>query len=100
MIQDLENAFFDNAYKEQQPEAGDYIIFVKERSVLVKKDSEKIEFPRFEEINAKMGYIYLFQIDINGNLQKFFLGESGKLACGMLEAYDYGQQNMFSAQAV
>lgn len=98
MIQDLKGAVFDNAYKDQQPAAGDYIIFAKGRSVLVKKESEKIEFPRFEEIVAEMVYIYLFQIDINGSLQKFFLGESNKLDCGELCAYDYGQQNMFRAK--
>lgn len=95
MIQDLKGAIFDNAYKEQQPAAGDYIIFAKGRNVLVKKESETIEFPRFEAITAKMVYIYLFQIDINGSLQKFFLGESDKLDSRLLEMYDYSQQNMF-----
>ena len=98
MIQDLKGAIFDNMYRQEQPAAGDYIIFAKGRSVLVKKVSEKVEFPRFEAITAKMVYIYLFQIDINGSLQKFFLGESDKLDSRLLEMYDYSQQNMFRAK--
>lgn len=95
MIQDLRNGIYHNEYKEQSPITGDYIMFVRGRSVLMRKGSESIEFPRFEEINSKMVYIYLFQIDINGKMQKFFLGEKDKVAIDLLEKYDYVQHNIF-----
>ena len=95
MIQDLKNGIYYNEYKEQSPSAGDYIIFAKGRSVLMKIESEMIEFPYFEEIISKMVYIYLFQIDINGKMHKFFLGEADKLSDDLLQEYHYGQQNVF-----
>lgn len=95
MIQELENGIYRNEYREQSPAPGDYIIFAKGRSVLVKKGCETIMFPRFEEIVSEMVYIYLFQIDINGKMQKFFLGEADKVSDGLRKDYDYGQQNMF-----
>lgn len=95
MIQELNNGIFHNEYREQCPVAGDYIIFAKGRSVLVKKDSAEIVFPRFEALPAERVYIYLFQIDINGKMQKFFLGEEGKVPDSLRNDYDYGQQNMF-----
>ena len=69
MIQDLKNGIYHNEYKEQSPVAGDYILFVKGRSVLLKKEQETIEFPHFEVMNEAMAYQYLFQIDINGKMQ-------------------------------
>ena len=72
MIQDLKSGIYHNEYREQGPVAGDYIIFAKGRSMLVKKESETIVFPRFEEIASEMVYIYLFEIVINGKIQKFF----------------------------
>jgi len=95
VIQELKDGIYHNEYKEQSPSAGDYIIFAKGRSVLMKKEREIIEFPRFEEIHSEMVYIYLFQIDISGKMQKFFLGEADKIGDDLLKAYDYGQQNMF-----
>lgn len=95
VIQDLKNGIYHNEYKEQSPSAGDYIIFAKGRSVLMKIESEMIEFPYFEEIISEMVYIYLFQIDINGKMHKFFLGEADKLSDDLLKKYHYGQQNMF-----
>lgn len=95
MIQDLKNGIYHNEYREQIPSEGDYIIFAKGRSVLIKKESVFIEFPRFEVINSEMVYIYLFQIDINGKMQKFFLGDTNKCSDNLLKAYDYSQQNMF-----
>ena len=95
MIQDLKNGIYHNEYQEQNPTAGDYIIFAKGRSVLMKIESDMIEFPHFEEIISEMVYIYLFQIDINGKMQKFFLGETDKLSDDLLQEYYYGQQNVF-----
>ena len=95
MIQELKGGSYHNEYREQSPVAGDYIIFASGRSVLIKKGSETIEFPHFEEIIAEMVYIYLFQIDRNGKMQKFFLGEADKVPERLRKDYDYGQQNMF-----
>ncbi len=95
MIQELKTGIYHNEYKEQSPVAGDYIIFAKGRSVLVRKESDLIAFPRFEEVDAEMVYIYLFQIDISGKMQKFFLGDSDKVSDGLQNDYDYSQQNMF-----
>ncbi len=95
MIQDLKSGIYHNEYREQGPVAGDYIIFAKGRSMLVKKESETIVFPRFEEIASEMVYIYLFEIVINGKIQKFFLGEADMVSDGLRNDYDYGQQNMF-----
>lgn len=95
MIQELKTGIYHNEYKEQSPVAGDYIIFAKGRSVLVRRESDIIAFPRFEEVDAEMVYIYLFQIDISGKMQKFFLGDADKVFDGLQNDYDYSQQNMF-----
>ena len=95
MIQDLKEGIYHNEYKEQSPTAGDYILFVKGRSVLLKKEQEMIAFPRFEEINAEMDYRYLFQIDIDGKVQRFFLGETDTISKELLEHYAYEPQNAF-----
>lgn len=95
MIQELKTGIYHNEYKEQSPVAGDYIIFAKGRSVLVRKESDIIAFPRFEEVDAEMVYIYLFQIDISGKMQKFFLGDADKVSDSLQNDYDYSQQNMF-----
>ncbi|MDE7267283.1 MAG: NAD(+) diphosphatase [Lachnospiraceae bacterium] len=95
MIQDLKDGIYHNEYKEQNPSAGDYIIFAKGRSVLMKKESTIIKFPHFEEIISEMVYIYLFQIDINGKMHKFFLGEADLVSEELLESYAYEPQNVF-----
>lgn len=95
MIQELKTGIYHNEYREQSPVAGDYIIFAKGRSVLVRRESDIIAFPRFEEVDAEMVYIYLFQIDISGKMQKFFLGDADKVSDGLQNDYDYSQQNMF-----
>ncbi len=95
MIQELKTGIFHNEYREQSPAEGDYIIFAKGRSVLVRKERDTIAFPCFEEVDAEMVYIYLFQIDISGKMQKFFLGDADKVSDGLQNDYDYSQQNMF-----
>ena len=95
MIQELKTGIYHNEYREQSPAVGDYIIFAKGRSVLARKESDIIAFPRFEEVDAEMAYIYLFQIDISGKMQKFFLGDTDKVSDGLQNDYGYSQQNMF-----
>ncbi len=100
MIQELKTGIYHNEYREQSPAVGDYIIFAKGRSVLVRKESDIIAFPRFEEVDAEMAYIYLFQIDISGKMQKFFLGDADKVSDGLQNDYDYSQQNMFRTKGL
>lgn len=98
MIQDMRTGIFHNEYREQAPEKGDYVMFVKERNVLIKKDAETIEYPHFEESDSNMAYIYLFQIEINGKMNKFFLGETDKLCAEAMEGYVFEQQNVFRSK--
>ena len=98
MIQDIKTGIFHNEYREQAPEKGSYIMFAKGRNVLVKKKAETIEYPLFEEIDSKMDYIYLFCIEINGKMHKFFLGEPDKLSEQVEEHYEYAQQNVFRSK--
>lgn len=98
VIQEIKTGVYHNEYREQEPEKGDYIMFVQGRSMLMRKASENIEYLHFEEIPAQMRYIYLFQIDIGGKMQKFFLGESGKLPQCIINDYAYEPQNVFRSK--
>ena len=95
MIQEIKSGIYHNEYREQSPEKDDYIMFAQGRSILMRKASEDIAYLHFEEIPTQMSYIYLFQIDINGKMQKFFLGESGKLPQSIMNDYAYEPQNVF-----
>ena len=57
MIQELKTGIYHNEYREQSPAVGDYIIFAKGRSVLARKESDIIAFPRFKEVDGKKAYI-------------------------------------------
>lgn len=95
MIQDIAG-IFHNEYKEQEPGDGDYIMFADGRSVLTKKDSEKIEYLRYEELSViEMKYRYLFTIDTEVGRKRFFLGEAQTLPESLLNDYAYEQQNIF-----
>ncbi len=95
MIQDI-IAIYHNEYKEQSPSAGDYIMFVKGRNVLIKKNTEEIEFLRYEEVSeAEMSFRYLFALDTEKGRIRFFLGEVELLREELLEEYSYEQQNVF-----
>lgn len=99
MIQELSDAIYHNEYKSQQPQNGDYIMFAKGRSVLMKNGVERedgeLDYPRFEEINTEMSYIYLFQIETKNRVLKFFLGENDKLSNELLGRYHFERQNIF-----
>lgn len=95
MIQDI-TAIYHNEYKEQSPNAGDYILFVKGRNVLIKKNIEEIEFLRYEELGeVEMAFRYLFSLDTEKGGKRFFLGEANLLTDGVLKEYSYEQQNVF-----
>lgn len=95
MIQDIAE-IYHNEYREQSPRVGDYIMFVNGRSVLMKKDSDEIEYIRFEELDGNdMEFRYLFSIETEERTKSFFLGEMEKLEERFLEQYAYEQQNVF-----
>lgn len=95
MIQDI-TGVYHNEYKEQNPSNGDYIMFVSGRSVLMKNDSEEIEYLRYEELEGTdMTYRYLFAIDTQEGKTRFFLGDNGSLPQNILKDYSYEQQNIF-----
>lgn len=95
MIQDI-TAIYHNEYKEQSPSVGDYIMFVDGRSVLMKKDSEVIEYLHYEELDGmEMSLRYLFSLDTEDGMKRFFLGESQALPEKIMEKYSFEQQNIF-----
>ncbi|MBQ6788119.1 MAG: NAD(+) diphosphatase [Lachnospiraceae bacterium] len=95
MIQDI-TAIYHNEYKEQSPSVGDYIMFADGRSVLMKKDSEVIEYLRYEELDGvEMSFRYLFFLDTEEGVKRFFLGESQALPENIMEKYSFEQQNIF-----
>lgn len=95
MIQDIA-AIYHNEYKEQSPSTGDYIMFADGRSVLMKKDSEEIEYLRYEELtDAEMPFQYLFVIETKEGKKRFFLGDSALLPENIFDEYSYEQQNVF-----
>ena len=98
MIQDIAERYH-NEYKEQSPKAGDYIMFVNGRNVLIKKDSEEIEYLCYEDLAGVTGidmtFRYLFAMDTVEGTKRFFLGETDTLPEEFLTDYEYAQQNIF-----
>lgn len=95
MIQDI-TGIYHNEYKEQSPSEGDHIMFVSGRNVLMKKDSEEIEYLRYEELEGTdMTFRYLFAIDTQEGKRRFFLGDNGSIPENILKDYSYEQQNIF-----
>lgn len=96
MIQDIAERYH-NEYKEQSPKEGDYIMFVNGRNVLLRKDSEEIEYLRYEELEGiTMTVRYLFSIEQEkGDICRFFLGDADALPEDFLKDYEYAQQNIF-----
>jgi NAD+ diphosphatase len=63
MIQDIEPHVFNNQYKIQNPKDDSYILFFKEKRVLI-SNKEDLTFPKYEQVKAISGnYTYLFSID-------------------------------------
>lgn len=95
MIQDI-TGIYHNEYKEQSPSEGDHIMFVSGRNVLMKKDSEEIEYLKYEELEGTdMTFRYLFAIDTQEGKRRFFLGDNGSIPENILKDYSYEQQNIF-----
>ena len=97
MIQDICEAYH-NEYKEQKPKSSDYCMFVKERSVLFKKQEDNITFFTYGEVSNYVkteDIIYLFAIGDGENQKNYFLCRSMSLPDELLQGYTYENQNVF-----
>ena len=68
MIQDIQPHHYDNQYRQVPPDRECLALYYEERSVLMKRTAEGIEFPRFrdlERLNEEIyeDAVYLFSID-------------------------------------
>lgn len=99
MIQDIES-IYHNEYKVSIPEKDDYIMFVSERSVLLKKEADKIAFLTYQEMEhyfaqADFSYTYLFSIEMEDGIRKFFWCRETILPEKLLDDYSFENQNIF-----
>lgn len=97
MIQDICEVYH-NEYKEQKPKSSDYCMFVKDRSVLLKKQEDNITFFTYGEVSNYVkieDIIYLFAIGDGENQKKYFLCRSMPLPDELLQGYTYENQNVF-----
>ncbi|MBQ4284043.1 MAG: NAD(+) diphosphatase [Lachnospira sp.] len=69
MIQDILPKHFDNQYKRQVPQAGDYVLLFEGTCVLAKQEAEELVCPTYEMLAGDFQYIYLFSVDE----EKYFL---------------------------
>ena len=68
MIQDIQPHQFDNQYRPCPPDAQSYALYYEGQSALLKKGKDRIDFPRFcdlERLNEEIyeDAVYLFTID-------------------------------------
>lgn len=85
MIHDIFPKKFNNHYTEKSPEEDSYIIFIREKSVLLKERGGEISYPRFEEIPDGTEVTYLFSIDE----ENFFLAESDCADSLLQKGYEF-----------
>ena len=70
MLHEIQPRNYDNAFRQETPDAESLILFIKDNTVLVKETEDGIAFPAFAELEPHAAsYIYLFSIDST----KFFL---------------------------
>ncbi|NCC43223.1 MAG: NAD(+) diphosphatase [Clostridia bacterium] len=61
MIQDIAPYKLDNAFRIQEPEKDDYLVFVSGRMILLKKEEDKIVLPQIKDLgeeNIKTDYLF------------------------------------------
>ena len=65
MIQDIAPHQFHNEYKAYEIQNGDYVLFYRQRDVLLRYVDEQIVYPKYEEVSDResRSCIYLFSID-------------------------------------
>ena len=94
MIQDI-RAVYHNEYREQEPHAEDYVMFVSGRNVLMQV-SEEIGYLTYAMVKeAEMTLRYLFSMEIDGEMRAFFLGDEHKLPMELAQGYAYENHNVF-----
>lgn len=97
MIQDI-CEIYHNEYKEQKPTTSDYCMFVKDRSVLLKKQDDNISFLTYGEIEHDVrieDLIYLFAIGEGEKRKNYFLCRNTSLPAERIQGYTYENQNVF-----
>lgn len=97
MIQDID-AIYHNEYRQAVPQPEDYIMYVQKRTVLMKKNSEEIQYltrRQVENSTDAADFIYLFSLDMAGGRRQFFLGNADTLDPLLLEEYQYESHNIF-----
>jgi NAD+ diphosphatase len=88
MLQDIQPSVYDNAYRQETPDADSRIMFIRDGAVLVRESEEGISFPAFGELEPEDGaYTYLFSIDST----KYFLAAAVEPQGGYeyLELYEF-----------
>ncbi len=79
MIQDILPKQFSNQYKNDTPQAGDYVLLFEGNCVLAKQQTEEFICPTYEMLSGDFKYIYLFSIDDD----RYFLAfNKNELQCG------------------
>ena len=68
MIQEIAPHTYDNTYRPLPPEADSYALFYDNHEILLARNGEQIEYPRFRDLEALnpdiyTDYTYLFSID-------------------------------------
>jgi NTP pyrophosphohydrolases containing a Zn-finger, probably nucleic-acid-binding len=95
MIQDIGEHQFINGYKKEKPDSQSFILYYRDRDVLVRKAEGQISFPRFKDLEHYGKYIYekaifLFTIDDDN----FYLVESLCLK-GEVPSFSWESINIF-----
>ena len=96
MIQDIAPHQFHNEYKAYEIQNGDYVLFYRQRDVLLRYVDEQIVYPKYEEVSDResRSYIYLFSIDAQ---RYYFCDETDET---LMEAYQFVNiQKMRKAKA-
>ena len=85
MIQDIAPHQFHNEYKAYEIQNGDYVLFYRQRDVLLRYVDEQIVYPKYEEVSDResRSYIYLFSIDAQ---RYYFCDETDET---LMEAYQF-----------
>ena len=85
MIQDIAPHQFHNEYKAYEIQNGNYVLFYRQRDVLLRYVDEQIVYPKYEEVSDResRSYIYLFSIDAQ---HYYFCDETDET---LMEAYQF-----------
>ena len=85
MIQDIAPHQFHNEYNAYEIQNGDYVLFYRQRDVLLRYEDEQIVYPKYEEVSDResRSFIYLFSIDAQ---RYYFCDETDET---LMEAYQF-----------